>query len=39
LTGAVGTLVATINGTPTPDPDKTAAVEEWMAAALRQETA
>jgi DNA-binding transcriptional MerR regulator len=32
------TLVATINGTPKPDPDKTAAVQEWMAAALRQET-
>ncbi|MFJ9779382.1 MerR family transcriptional regulator [Amycolatopsis sp. NPDC101161] len=31
------TLVATINGTPKPDPDKTAAVQEWMAAALRQE--
>ncbi|MBE1495974.1 DNA-binding transcriptional MerR regulator [Amycolatopsis lexingtonensis] len=32
------TLVATINGTPKPDPDKTAAVQEWMAAALREET-
>ncbi|MEV6828254.1 MerR family transcriptional regulator [Amycolatopsis sp. NPDC051102] len=32
------TLVATINGTPQPDPDRTAAVQEWMAAALRQET-
>jgi DNA-binding transcriptional MerR regulator len=32
------TLVATINGTPTPDPDETATVQEWMAAALRQET-
>ncbi len=32
------TLVATINGTPKPDPDKTAAVQEWMAAALRQQT-
>jgi DNA-binding transcriptional MerR regulator len=31
------TLVATINGTPEPDPDKTAAVQEWMAAALHQE--
>ncbi|MEO6088666.1 MAG: hypothetical protein ABIQ18_36705 [Umezawaea sp.] len=30
--------VATINGTPTPDPDKSAAVREWMAAALRRET-
>ncbi|MEV5713891.1 MerR family transcriptional regulator [Amycolatopsis mediterranei] len=32
------TLVATINGTPKPDPDKTAAVQEWMAAALRRGT-
>lgn len=32
------TLVATINGTPKPDPEKTAAVQEWMAAALREET-
>jgi hypothetical protein len=31
-------LVATINGTPQPNPDKTAAVREWMAAALREET-
>ncbi|MFD9740835.1 MerR family transcriptional regulator [Umezawaea sp. NPDC059074] len=31
-------LVATINGTPAPDPDKAAAVREWMAAALRRET-
>ncbi|ADJ44706.1 MerR family transcriptional regulator [Amycolatopsis mediterranei S699] len=31
------TLVATINGTSKPDPDKTAAVQEWMAAALRRE--
>jgi DNA-binding transcriptional MerR regulator len=30
------TLVATINGTPQPDPDRTAAVQEWMAAALRR---
>jgi hypothetical protein len=29
-------LVATINGTPRPDPDSAAAVQEWMAAALRQ---
>jgi DNA-binding transcriptional MerR regulator len=28
-------LVATINGTPHPDPDQTVAVREWMAAALR----
>ncbi|WP_410572341.1 MerR family transcriptional regulator [Amycolatopsis sp. cmx-4-61] len=33
-----GTLVARVNGTPEPDPDKTAAVQEWLAAALRQET-
>ncbi|MEV4148711.1 MerR family transcriptional regulator [Amycolatopsis sp. NPDC049691] len=32
------TLVATINGTPVPDADKTAAVQEWLAAALRRET-
>ena len=32
------TLVATINGTPKPDPDRTAATQEWMAAALRRET-
>ena len=32
------TLVATINGTPKPDPGKTAAVQEWLAAALRRET-
>ncbi|EOD70223.1 MerR family transcriptional regulator [Amycolatopsis vancoresmycina] len=32
------TLVATINGTPRPDPGKTAAVQEWLAAALRHET-
>jgi hypothetical protein len=30
------TLVATINGTPTPDPAKAAATTEWMAAALRR---
>lgn len=30
-------LVATINGTSRPDPDQTAAVREWMAAALRAE--
>ncbi|WP_427924416.1 MerR family transcriptional regulator [Streptomyces sp. cg40] len=29
-------LVATINGTPKPDPERAAAVREWMAAALRQ---
>jgi hypothetical protein len=29
------TLVATINGTPRPDPERAAAVQEWMAAALR----
>jgi len=28
-------LVATINGTPKPDPDQAAAIREWMAAALR----
>jgi DNA-binding transcriptional MerR regulator len=28
-------LVATINGTPGPDPDQAAAIREWMAAALR----
>jgi len=28
-------LVATVNGTPKPDPDRAAAVREWMAAALR----
>ena len=28
-------LVATINGTPKPDPDQAAAMREWMAAALR----
>ncbi|MGN5382413.1 MerR family transcriptional regulator [Streptomyces lasalocidi] len=28
-------LVATINGTPKPDPDQAAATREWMAAALR----
>jgi DNA-binding transcriptional MerR regulator len=33
-----GTLVATINGTPAPDADRTATVQEWMAAALRQDT-
>lgn len=26
-------LVATINGTPKPDPDQTAAIREWMAVA------
>ena len=31
-------LVATINGTPPPDPDRAAAVQEWLAAALRQDT-
>jgi len=31
-------LVATINGTPAPDPGKAVAVREWMAAALRRET-
>ncbi|MFC0433943.1 MerR family transcriptional regulator [Kutzneria buriramensis] len=30
------TLVATINGTPRPDPEKAAAVQKWMAAALRR---
>ncbi|WP_435154054.1 MerR family transcriptional regulator [Amycolatopsis sacchari] len=30
------TLVATINGTAKPDPDRTAAVQEWLAAALRE---
>ncbi|MEV4051893.1 MerR family transcriptional regulator [Amycolatopsis sp. NPDC049688] len=34
-----GTLVATINGAPTPDQDWTAAVQEWLAAALRGDTA
>ncbi|WP_416955976.1 MerR family transcriptional regulator [Streptomyces sp. Agncl-13] len=29
-------LVATVNGTPKPDPDRATAVREWMAAALRQ---
>lgn len=29
------TLVATINGTPKPDPGQAAAIREWMAAALR----
>ena len=29
------TLVATINGTPKPDPEQAAAIREWMAAALR----
>ncbi|MBB5896465.1 MerR family transcriptional regulator [Kutzneria kofuensis] len=29
------TLVATINGTPKPDPDQAATLHEWMAAALR----
>jgi DNA-binding transcriptional MerR regulator len=29
------TLVATINGTPRPDPEEAAAIHEWMAAALR----
>ncbi|WP_236583098.1 MerR family transcriptional regulator [Streptomyces sp. MBT53] len=29
-------LVATINGTPKPDPERAAALREWMAAALRQ---
>ncbi|MEU9450927.1 MerR family transcriptional regulator [Streptomyces sp. NPDC048277] len=29
-------LVATINGTPQPDPDRAAATREWMAAALRR---
>ncbi len=33
-----GSLVATINGTSPPDPDRAAAVQEWMAAALRQDT-
>jgi len=33
-----GSLVATINDTPPPDPDRAAAVQEWMAAALRQDT-
>ena len=28
-------LVATINGTPKPDPDQAAAIREWLAAALR----
>ncbi|MGW4063453.1 helix-turn-helix domain-containing protein [Amycolatopsis sp. NPDC004747] len=32
-----GRLVATINGTPEPDPAGTAEVQEWMAAALRRE--
>jgi DNA-binding transcriptional MerR regulator len=31
-------LVATINGTPRPDPDSAASVQEWMAAALRRDT-
>jgi len=31
-------LVATINGTPAPDPGEAVAVREWMAAALRWET-
>ncbi|MBS2964280.1 MerR family transcriptional regulator [Actinocrinis puniceicyclus] len=30
-------LVATINGTPKPDPDRAAAIREWMAAALRSQ--
>ncbi|WP_431877017.1 hypothetical protein [Amycolatopsis sacchari] len=30
------TLVATINGTPKPDPDRTAAVQEWLATVLRE---
>jgi hypothetical protein len=30
------TLVATINGTPGPDPEKAAAVQKWVAAALRR---
>ncbi|HEY6794496.1 MAG TPA: MerR family transcriptional regulator [Kineosporiaceae bacterium] len=34
-----GTLVATINDTPKPDPDRAAIIQEWMAAALNQDTA
>jgi hypothetical protein len=34
-----GTLAATINGKPLPDPDKTAAVQEWLAAALCPDSA
>ncbi|WP_089104068.1 MerR family transcriptional regulator [Streptomyces hyaluromycini] len=29
-------LVATVNGTPAPDPERAAAIREWMAAALRR---
>jgi len=32
-----GTLVATINGTPQPDPERTTTVQEWLAAALRHD--
>ena len=39
LLARYGMLVATINGTPTPDPVRPDAVHEWLAAALRQDTA
>ncbi|MEA5363857.1 MerR family transcriptional regulator [Amycolatopsis sp., V23-08] len=32
-------LVATINGTPVPDPGRAAVVQDWLAAALRQDPA
>ncbi|WP_410594263.1 MerR family transcriptional regulator [Amycolatopsis sp. lyj-23] len=37
LMGRYGTLVARINGAPEPDPARSAAVQEWLAAALRQD--
>lgn len=37
LMARYSTLVAVINGTPQPDPEKTATVQEWMASALRRD--
>jgi hypothetical protein len=33
-----GNLVAMINGTPQPDPGRAVTVQEWMAAALHEDT-